>query len=96
LPKLKMFSGYDKKLKHWNPPFLLMHAGQAERTWVEIANDPKSMVSKHPNDFDLYMIGEFDDVDAQLYPVTPPMLIMSAIDAKAKAEPTLPFDGVSR
>ena len=61
MAKLKIFAARDSKLGVFMTPFFMMHQGQALRAWEEIVNDEKSVMSKHPADFALYHLGEFDD-----------------------------------
>lgn len=57
----KIFSIYDKKAEAYMPPFMMQTKGQAMRSFVDLVKDPQSSVNKHPGDFELYEIGEFDD-----------------------------------
>jgi len=91
LPKVKMFSVRDMKLNTWSSPWFFLHAGQAERTLYELVNGGESMLSKHPKDFELYMIGEFDDTTAELSSI-PPVHIMTALSALKAPQEALPFD----
>lgn len=59
--KLKVFSVYDEKACAFSSPFNMAHKGQAMRAFQDLIQDGKSMVSKHPGDFKLYELGEFDD-----------------------------------
>lgn len=92
MAKLKMFSVLDQKLKLWSPPMFMKHVGQAERTWQDLVNEPESMLCKHPKDFSLYQVGEFDEETAESAPIVPPVLVMHAEEAKRKPQGELPFD----
>jgi len=59
--RLKAFTIRDSKGEVFNTPFFQKTHGEAERSFMELTRDPKSMVSKYPDDFDLYYIGEYDD-----------------------------------
>lgn len=42
-------------------PFLQKTHTEAERTCMEAKKDQRSLISKYPEDFSLYYLGEFDD-----------------------------------
>lgn len=74
----KVYAPFDSKLQVWMQPMFFLHPGQAERMWRELALDGQSILSKHPNDFTLFQIGEFDDATGVLTPFVPPVQFMTA------------------
>nr|QJB21695.1 MAG: nonstructural protein [Microvirus sp.] len=56
-----MFSVYDKKTASFSPPFNMKHKNEAIRQWHTVVSDPGTKYGKHPEDFDLYEIGNFDE-----------------------------------
>lgn len=92
---LKVYSVYDTKAHLWMQPFFLAAHGQAVRAFSDEANSPQSQLGRHPNDFILFCIGEFDDNSAVLAPTIPPLQLGVAADfvaPKAPANGSL-FDG---
>lgn len=81
LPKLKMFSCYDSKIGVWMNPMVFQHVGQAERTWIEICTQKDSLPGKHPVDFTLFQIGEFDDESGVVTSLSAPVQVMSGVAA---------------
>lgn len=59
--KLNIYAIYDSKIEAYMQPFFMRTKGEALRAWEELANDSKSNISKHPADFTLFEIGEYDD-----------------------------------
>jgi len=57
----KIFSMYDSKVEAYNKPFHQTTKGEALRTFIDAVNDERSPMSKHPEDYSLFQIGEFDD-----------------------------------
>lgn len=57
----KMFSVYDSKAAVFSVPFFMPSIGLAIRSFTDLSNDPGTMVFKHPEDFSLFVVGEFDD-----------------------------------
>lgn len=63
--KLFCFSVHDTKVGAFMPPFFMRSKGEAVRAFMDNAADGTSQLSKHPEDFALWNIGEFDDVSGQ-------------------------------
>ena len=61
MAKLKVFCVYDSKVQAFMQPFFLRSNGEAIRSFADIANDPQSNVCRHPEDFSLMLLGEYDD-----------------------------------
>lgn len=59
---MKMFSIYDSKGQFYDKPMFLRTKADAIRGWTELANDQKTTIAKHPADFTLFEIGEFNDL----------------------------------
>ena len=76
----RLFSVHDAAAEGYLPPFHFPNRGQAVRTFIDTVNDPNSLFAKHPKDFTLFALGEFDDSNAtfNLYPSPEP--IGKAID----------------
>ena len=59
--KMKLVSVYDAKAQVFTPPMAFPTIGFAERSFVDAVNDPQSQYNKHPEDYTLFRVGEFDD-----------------------------------
>lgn len=57
----KVFSVYDSKAHVFNLPFYQPTTPAAIRMFSDLCNDAQSMVFRHPGDYVLYEIGEYDD-----------------------------------
>lgn len=81
--KLQIYTIRDTKTEIYNTPliFAVTH-GEAERNFRDLANDQQGRVSKHPEDYDLYYLGVYDDQTASFQLEPNPKHIMKAIDAK--------------
>lgn len=55
------FSIFDSKAEVYGPPFFAPAIGLAVRHFGDLCRDPNSALSKHPGDYRLFRIGEFDD-----------------------------------
>jgi len=57
----QIFSVYDSKAEAYMQPFFFQGKGQAVRSFSDLVNDNSTLCGKHPQDFTLFHIGEFDD-----------------------------------
>lgn len=69
---LKVFAVYDTKGLVYGVPFFMGTIGTAVRAFSDLASDKQSAVSKHPSDYILFQIGEYDDSKGGLVSVSPP------------------------
>lgn len=56
----------DVKTARFMAPVAVMTLGEAERWYQEVLETPGTVVSKHPRDFPLYLIGTYDDEQGQV------------------------------
>lgn len=61
-----VFAVYDVKAKYYKNPFVMKTKGEALRGWADISNDEKTEIGKHPSEFCLFLIGEFDIFNGKL------------------------------
>lgn len=71
--KTQIFSVYDSKAEVFNSPIFMATKGMALRSFITIVNNPESDVHKYPGDFTLFHIGEYDDSNGLLTPLTTPV-----------------------
>lgn len=64
--KTLVFAVLDLKIGTYASPFFMPTVASAKRAFAGAANDPGTMLFKHPDDFALYHLGEFDDESGQL------------------------------
>jgi len=63
--KMLVFAIYDSKAKYYKHPFLMKSKGEVLRGFIDLANDEKTEIGKHPEDFVLFYIGTFDEVSGR-------------------------------
>lgn len=73
---IKMFSVYDLKANAFMQPFFFFTAGTAERAIVDQLRDENSSIGRHPEDFSLYELGEFDDTTGKFTLLEVPHLLV--------------------
>lgn len=80
--ELKIYSIRDSKAEIYNAPFFQKTHGEAERSFKTLANDQKSTVCQHPEDFDLWYLGVYNDQTGTIQSLETPQHIAKAIAMK--------------
>ena len=75
--RTKVFSVYDAKALFYGVPFFMPMVGMATRSFGDLIDDPRSAVNKHPEDYSLFLLGEFDDQSGVMVPQTAPSMIIT-------------------
>lgn len=75
---LNVYSVYDSKAQTYNTPFFMKQDGQALRAFIDLANDNRTDVAKHPEDYSLFLLASFDDEDGVIDPIDTPKCIAKA------------------
>lgn len=88
---LRAYSIFDRKALSYHPPYYAGTDGQAVRTLSDVVADTNSMLSRHPNDFVLFHVGDFDDQKGSFKPVSPIVHIIDAIALVAAMQSEIPF-----
>lgn len=70
--KLQVISVYDAKSKAYSPPMTFVALGTATRSFEDEVNNPQSPYNKHPEDYTLFHLGEYDDNNAVFTPLETP------------------------
>lgn len=65
---LNCYSIYDKKAFSFATPFFAVNDEVAMRSFEDLVRDRRSLVSQHPEDFALYIVGRFDTETGKLLP----------------------------
>jgi len=81
--KLKIFSLYDEKAQVFNTPQYLAHKGEAIRMLQTTLGAKESMMSKYPEDFNLYCLGTYDDSTGKIISNDIPELVIRATELLA-------------
>lgn len=70
--KMKVFSVLDAKAGFYGQPYFEQQEASAIRAFGDAVNDssnPNNQWNKHPEDFSLYLIGEYDNETGEIFPV---------------------------
>lgn len=63
----KIFTIYDEKAHAYLPPFNLHTSDMAIRVFADCVNSPEHQFGKHPHDYTLFEIGNFDDQKGEIH-----------------------------
>lgn len=76
----QIFTVYDLKSEAYLQPFFLDTKGQAIRTFTDCANDQNHQFGRHPEDYSLFDLGEYDDNAAKFKLYKSPKHIINALE----------------
>jgi len=86
--KHHIFTIHDSAASAYLPPFILHQEGIAIRTFTDCVNDPNHQFSKHPKDYTIFNIGEFDDSNGVITPLQIKKPLGNGLDFVSKSEDT--------
>lgn len=70
--KYLLVSLKDRAIDAFQPIGNVRAEGEAIRVFKDMIKDNTSPQGKHPDDYDMYLVGYFDDQDGLIEPVTSP------------------------
>lgn len=76
---LRAYSIYDLKALQYHPPFFASTNGAAVRSLADLASDTNTTIGRHPADYMLFCVGQYDDQKGQLIPCVPLEHVVDAI-----------------
>lgn len=76
----KLFAVRDQKSQTFTQPFSQLTTAEAERTFTTHVNEKGSPYNTYPEDFDLYYLGDYDDVEGKIQPLDTPQHVAKAVN----------------
>lgn len=76
----KIFTIYDSKMEAYMQPFFMVSKGAAIRAFTDSVNNKETQFNKHPEDFTLFDVGEYDDSTGKFSNQITPISLGLAID----------------
>lgn len=86
--KLRAYSVYDRKALIYMQPFYALTDGAALRIVADAANDAQSALGRHPADYVLFCVGEYDDQKGLLSALAPLEHVID-VQALVQQQPSL-------
>jgi len=88
---MKIFSVYDSKINAFTKPFFCRTKGEAMRGFIDEVNRTDSMLNKHPGDYTLMELGEWDDVKGDVSNHKTNSNICNGLEVLESAPPSQPL-----
>ena len=84
--KLRIFAFRDRKLGEYSRPMFFVNQGVMLRELQEVltAEDKRETFQKHPEDFELCALGEFDS-ESGVFDAVSPIIVMMLSDLLVKS-----------
>jgi len=79
-----MCSVYDNKARLFSAPFTSMTEDTAIRDFTRAVVDTHQMVDKFPADYELHLLGNFNEQSGEIEPVNIPKLLAKGADYLVK------------
>lgn len=76
--KLTICSVQDKKAQAWMNPLFFQSSEQGIRSFGDAVNDASSDFGKHPEDYVLFKLGEFDQRTGEITLLGPEALVLGS------------------
>lgn len=89
--KLKMYSVYDCKVEAYLQPFFMRSKGEALRAWGQTVNDEQTQFCRHPADFTLFEIGEFEENSCKFKIYESKIALGTALEFKNNPQGQMPL-----
>lgn len=83
----KVYAVWDAQISSFDQPIFLRSKGEAIRGFADAANDPKTYVGKHPQDYTLFEIAEYDRDKGSFQNHPTPISLGLAIEFVKKEKP---------
>jgi len=78
----RVFTVYDSKAEAYLPPFYQPTVGQALRLFGDMCTDETHQFYRHPEDFTLFALGEYNDEKASFNLTATPVSLGLAVEFK--------------
>lgn len=82
----KLLSVYDVKSEAYSKPVAVPAVGAGIRAFADAINEGSTDYAKHPEDYDMYEMGDFDDVSGVILPLAKPKFLAKASSLKDVAK----------
>lgn len=65
---------YDRATEAYAPIMTVHTRGEAIRSFRQAVNDPQTPINSNPTDYELYVVGTFNDQTGEITPCDPEMI----------------------
>lgn len=78
--KLKVYAVFDSKVGTYARPFFMQTRGEALRSWIDVISDKDTQFHRHPEDFCLFEVAEYDEDTGGFQNQVPPVSLGVALE----------------
>lgn len=78
--EIKVFCIYDAKVEAFQKPIFFRTTGEALRGFIDLCGTPDNIFHKHPEDFTLFHIANYDESKGRFENLLAPVSIGTAIE----------------
>ncbi len=82
----KICSIYDGKAEAYSQPMFFQSTGQAVRSFSDIVNDREHAIGQHPEDYTLFVLGEWNERNGEITLETAPVALGQGIHLVQRSE----------
>lgn len=72
---MKIIAIRDRAVDAFGRPIFTRTANEGIRSFIDEINNPESPMNAHPEDYDLYILGDYDEDTGQIIPEQRPEMI---------------------
>lgn len=84
--KQGIFAVRDTAAESFMPPFMALNQFVAERSFGDAVNDYETPMGRHPEDFALFQVGEFDLMTGVISACEPRHLVLGTVLVKKEVK----------
>lgn len=81
--KMLMCAVYDKGIEAYMQPFFVRHKSEAIRSFADAVGKADTPFCTHPEDFTLFVLGEYDDNTGAIVPLSVTEKVITAMECRA-------------
>lgn len=89
---MKIYSVYDSKAEAYMAPWYARTKGEAIRSFEQAVINPETQLNKHPADYTLFELGEFDEYTGTLTANIAKTALVNALDFGREKRPLAPVN----
>lgn len=78
--KINIYAIFDEKAQAFGRPYFCNHNGEAIRAFQDAVCEQGSRLAKHPADYKLYCLGNYDDNSGAIKGIAEPLFLANATD----------------
>jgi len=83
---MKVCSIFDTKSEAWMTPLFFQATGQAVRSFADAVNQADSDFGKHPEDYTLFVLADWDPQEGKLEVLKAPVALVTGVNVATRGD----------